>query len=96
MLQTYKKFLYNKHKIKHLKVKINAKRKEDNNDNKIKNKNKNNINNNNNNINEENNIKNTTPLLFSKKKLINNTNAEKFCTCSYILKICVWLEESIN
>ena len=92
MLQTYKKFLYNKHKIKHLKVKINAKRKEDNNDNKIKNKNKNN----NNNINEENNIKNTTPLLFSKKKLINNTNVEKFCTCSYILKICVWLEESIN
>ena len=35
--QTYKNFLYDKHKIKHLKVKIKAKRKEDNNDNKIKN-----------------------------------------------------------
>ena len=42
-------------------------------------------------------IKNTTlpPRCFF-QMLINNTNVEKFCTCFYILKICLWLEEAIN
>ena len=29
------------------------------------------------------------PVAFFKEKLINNTNVGKFCTCSYILKICL-------
>ena len=70
--KTYKNVLYNKLKIKNLKVKIKANR-------------------NTNNINQKNNIKNTTlePLCFFQKKKVNNTNVEKFCTCSYILKICL-------
>ena len=31
-----------------------------------------------------------TPLGFFKKKLISITNVEKFCTCSYIPKICLY------
>ena len=31
-----------------------------------------------------------TPLGFFKKKLINITNVEKFCTCSCIPKICLY------
>ena len=69
-IKNIQNFIYNKLKIKDLKVKVKANR-------------------NTNNINEKNNIKNTThkPRCFFFFKKVINTNVEKFCTCSYILKI---------